>query len=66
MPILTEAEKLQLCLERDRLLCSSEFARSPTMSKLLRFLVDHKLLEETKPLTAYAIAVDGLGSGLIN
>lgn len=61
MPILTEAEKLQLCLERDRLLCSSEFARSPTMSKLLRFLVDHKLLEGGKPLTAYAVAVDALG-----
>lgn len=61
MPILTEAEKLQLCLERDRLLCSPEFARSPTMSKLLRFLVDHKLLEEGKPLTAYAVAVDALG-----
>lgn len=61
MPILTEAEKLQLCLERDRLLCSSEFARSPTMSKLLHFLVDHKLLEEAKPLTAYTVAVDALG-----
>jgi len=61
VPILTEAEKLQLCVERDRLLCSSEFARSPTMSKLLRFLVDHKLLEEGTPLTAYAVAVDGLG-----
>jgi len=58
---LTEAEKLQICLERDRLLCSSEFARSLTMSKLLRFLVDHKLLEEGTPLTAYAVAVDGLG-----
>lgn len=61
MPILTEAEKLQLCLERDRLLCSSEFARSPTMSKLLRYLVDHKLLEENTPLTAYAVAVNALG-----
>ena len=61
MTILTEAQKLQYCLERDRLLCSTEFARSPTMSKLLRFLVDHKLSEETKPLTAYAIAVEGLG-----
>jgi len=61
LPILTEAEKLQLCLERDRLLCSSDFARSPTMSKLLRFLVDHKLLEENKPLTAYTIAVEALG-----
>ncbi|AMO72101.1 tetratricopeptide repeat protein [Sphingorhabdus sp. M41] len=61
MPILTEAEKLQLCLERDRLLCSSEFARSPTMSKLLRYLVDHKLQEENTPLTAYSVAVDALG-----
>ncbi|ASK87085.1 hypothetical protein SPHFLASMR4Y_00293 [Sphingorhabdus sp. SMR4y] len=61
MPILTEAEKLQLCLERDRLLCSPEFVRSPTMSKLLRFLVDHKLKEVSKPLTAYAVAVDALG-----
>lgn len=58
---MTEAEKLQLCLERDHLLCSPEFARSPTMSKLLRYLVDHKLLEENTPLTAYAVAVDALG-----
>lgn len=48
-------------MERDRLLCSSEFARSPTMSKLLRFLVDHKLREEATPLTAHTVAVDGLG-----
>ena len=61
MKILTEAEKLQYCLERDRLLCSTEFARSPTMSKLLRFLVEHKLSEDGQPLTAYAVAVDGLG-----
>ena len=58
---MTEAQKLQLCLERDRLLCSPEFARSPTMSKLLRFLVNHQLNEDGKPLTAYAIAVDALG-----
>ncbi|WP_123906322.1 hypothetical protein [Sphingorhabdus sp. YGSMI21] len=31
------------------------------MSKLLRFLVDHKLQEDGKPLTAYAVAVDALG-----
>ena len=61
MTILNEAEKLRYCLERDRLLCSAEFARSPTMSKLLRFLVDYKLLDEGKPLTAYAVAVEGLG-----
>tara|TARA_R110001599_G_scaffold177911_6_gene370249 strand:+ start:2133 stop:3821 length:1689 start_codon:yes stop_codon:yes gene_type:complete len=57
---LNEEDKLQLCLERDRLLCSPEFARSPTMSKLLRFLVDYKLQGERKPLTAYTIAVDAL------
>lgn len=61
LPVLNEDEKLQLCLERDRLLCDPEFARSPTMSKLLRFLVDHKLLGDGKPLTAYTIAVDALG-----
>tara|TARA_R110000787_G_scaffold98664_5_gene202870 strand:+ start:69046 stop:70749 length:1704 start_codon:yes stop_codon:yes gene_type:complete len=60
LPILSEEEKLQLCLERDRLLCDPEFARSPTMSKLLHFLVDYKLQGERKPLTAYAIAVDAL------
>lgn len=61
MTVLTEAEKLQYCLERDRLLCSPEFARSPTMSKLLRFLVDYKIEDAGKPLTAYTVAVDGLG-----
>lgn len=53
--------KLQLCLERDRLLCDAEFSRSPTMCKLLRFLVDHKLSGSTLPLKAYTIAVDALG-----
>ena len=61
LTILSEGEKLRYCLERDRLLCSAEFARSPTMSKLLRFLVDYKLRDEGKPLTAYAVAVEGLG-----
>ncbi|WP_417621987.1 hypothetical protein [Parasphingorhabdus sp.] len=31
------------------------------MSKLLRFLVDYKVSEDSKPLTAYAVAVDALG-----
>ncbi|MEO9601222.1 hypothetical protein [Parasphingorhabdus sp.] len=31
------------------------------MSKLLHFLVDHKLLDDGQPLTAYAVAVDALG-----
>lgn len=48
-------------MERDRLLCSAEFVRSPTMSRLLRFLVDHKLQENRTPLTAYTVAVEGFG-----
>lgn len=56
-------EHLQLCLERDRLLCSPEFARSPVMSKLLAFLVNHKLEGNSQPLKAYTIAVEALGRG---
>jgi tetratricopeptide (TPR) repeat protein len=51
---------LQLCLERDRALCSPEFARSPVMSKLLKFLIAHKLADDGTILKAYTIAVDGL------
>lgn len=58
---LDEDQKLQLCLERDRLLCDPEFERSPTMSKLLRFLVEHRLSQDSQPLKAYTIAVDALG-----
>lgn len=54
-------EHLQLCLERDRLLCSPEFARAPIMSKLLAFLVDYKLAGHSQPLKAYTIAVEALG-----
>lgn len=57
---LDEDQKLQLCLERDRLLSDQEFERSPTMSKLLRFLVDHRLSADPVPLKAYTIAVDAL------
>ena len=56
-----ESAVLQLCLERDRLLSDAEFARSPSMSKLLRFLVDYKLSGSSTPLKAYTIAVDALG-----
>lgn len=52
---------LQLCLERDRVLCSPEFARSPVMTTLLKFLVDHKLNDSNTKLKAYTIAVDALG-----
>lgn len=52
---------LQLCLERDRLLSDSEFARSPSMCKLLRFLVDYKLSGNSVPLKSYTIATDALG-----
>lgn len=60
-PMSQEEHKLQLCLERDRLLCDPDFARSPTMCKLLRFLIDYRLSENTVPLKAYTIAVDALG-----
>tara|TARA_R110001606_G_scaffold301067_1_gene448730 strand:- start:476 stop:2167 length:1692 start_codon:yes stop_codon:yes gene_type:complete len=52
---------LQLCLERDRLLSDPEFARSPSMCKLLRFLVDYKLSGNSVPLKSYTIATDALG-----
>ncbi len=55
------SEHLQLCLERDRLLCTPEFSRSPVMSKLLSFLVAYKLEGNTQPLKAYSIAVEALG-----
>ncbi len=57
---LDEDQKLQLCLERDRLLSDQEFERSPIMNKLLRFLVDHRLSADPVPLKAYTIAVDAL------
>tara|TARA_R110000850_G_scaffold40924_10_gene105285 strand:+ start:1574 stop:3268 length:1695 start_codon:yes stop_codon:yes gene_type:complete len=58
---MDDATALQLCLERDRLLSDPEFARSPSMCKLLRFLVDYKLSGNSVPLKSYSIAVDALG-----
>jgi hypothetical protein len=52
---------LQLCLERDRLLSSPEFARSPVMAKLLHYLVNHALAGNTDPVKSYTIAVEALG-----
>ena len=43
------------------MLCDADFARSPTMCILLKFLVDHRLSENPRPLKAYSIAVDALG-----
>ncbi|ASK87083.1 hypothetical protein [Sphingorhabdus sp. SMR4y] len=58
---MDDASALQLCLERDRLLSDPEFARSPSMCKLLRFLVDYKLSGNSVPLKSYTIATDALG-----
>lgn len=58
---MDDATALQMCLERDRLLSDPEFARSPTMCKLLRFLVDYKLSGNSVPLKSYTIATDALG-----
>ena len=58
---MDDADALQLCLERDRLLSDPEFARSPIMCKLLRFLVDYKLSGNSVPLKSYIIATDALG-----
>lgn len=58
---LDDAIALQLCLERDRLLSDPEFARSPSMCRLLRFLVDYKLSGNSVPLKSYTIATDALG-----
>ncbi|NRD90087.1 hypothetical protein C8024_12380 [Sphingopyxis sp. BSNA05] len=58
---MDDASALQLCLERDRLLSDPDFARSPSMCKLLRFLVDYKLSGNSVPLKSYTIATDALG-----
>jgi len=58
---MDDATALQLCLERDRLLSDPEFGRSPSMCKLLRFLVDYKLSGNSIPLKSYTIATDALG-----
>ncbi len=58
---MDDATALQLCLERDRLLSDPDFARSPSMCKLLRFLVDYKLSGNSVPLKSYTIATDALG-----
>jgi Flp pilus assembly protein TadD len=56
-----DEKALQLCLERDRVLCSPEFKRAPMMSQLLSYLVSHRLVGNEAPLKAYTIAVEALG-----
>jgi len=52
---------MQLCLERDRLLASEEFARSPLMTQLLKYLVEQQLIEDGQALTSHIIAEEALG-----
>ncbi len=47
--------------ERDRLLASSFFQRSPVLSRLLQYLVDHHLKGGKGAPKAYAIATEALG-----
>lgn len=47
--------------ELERVFASAEFARSPVMRRLLRFLVDQTLAGKGDQLKAYSVAVDGLG-----
>lgn len=56
-----ESKFLDLCLERDKVLNSSEFSRSPIMSKLLQFLIDRKISGDDRSVSAYELAVDCLG-----
>ncbi len=58
---MDDSSALQLCLERDRLLSDPEFVRAPSMSKLLRYLVDYKLSGNSVPLKSYTIATEALG-----
>jgi tetratricopeptide (TPR) repeat protein len=47
--------------EMERIFESEEFARSPVMRRLLRFLVNQTLAGNGEHLKAYSVAVDGLG-----
>lgn len=47
--------------ELERIFSSAEFARSPVMRRLLRFLIDETLAGRGDQLKAYSVAVDGLG-----
>src|SRR3546814_9460416 len=47
--------------ELERLLASPLFVRSPVLSRLLQFLVDHRLRGGRSAPKAYAIATEALG-----
>ena len=50
--------------ELERLLDSPMFTRSPVLSRLLQFLVEHRLRGGRSAPKAYAIATEGLGIGV--
>lgn len=60
-PIERPGFESALRAELSAVLAGREFSRSPTLSRLLRFLVDQTLSGNGDRLKAYAIAVDGLG-----
>ena len=61
--VFSEEKKRRICLERDRLLASSAYARAPVMAKLLRYLVDQSLAGTDTDLKADTIAIEALGRG---
>jgi len=53
--------RFRFATEMERIFESEEFARSPVMRRLLRFLVNQTLAGNGEQLKAYGVAVDGLG-----
>lgn len=56
-------DMLKLCCERDRILATAEFERSPVMVTLFKYLTDQYLQDPQRPIKSYMIAVDALGRG---
>jgi len=52
---------LALCCERDRILATEQFQRSPVMTTLLKYLTDQYIEDPQQPIKSYMIAVDALG-----
>lgn len=57
----TEERRFQLQAEAEAVLEDSSLRRSPTLSALLRYLVNETLAGRANDLKSYTIAVDGLG-----